>query len=176
MVSKETDAWMTNGWVTEARINVIGGNRLGGNRPSIIGRDLMQNLGLQIVQRTPEQKVMSVQGEQPRAEMPSEEDSLVPWQTYFSEQFNNLFHRVGKIKNYKVHAEIFERLMPIQQKRRRVPITLRDKVDIRSIITVKKDGSVKLALESWELNNQVHKKISNAQYQRAHGHRRTNDK
>ena len=49
----------TNGWVTEARIKVIGGNR-----PSIIGRDLMPNLGLQIVQRTPEQKVMSVQGEQ----------------------------------------------------------------------------------------------------------------
>ena len=81
----------TNGWVTEARIKVIGRNRLGGNRPSIIGRDLMQNLGLQIVQRTSEQKVMSVQGEQPRAETPSEEDSLVPWQTYFSEQFKNLF-------------------------------------------------------------------------------------
>ena len=50
----------TNGWVTEARIKVIGGNR-----PSIIGRDLMPNLGLQIEQRTPEQKVMSVQGGQP---------------------------------------------------------------------------------------------------------------
>ena len=46
----------TNGWVTEARIKLIGGNR-----PSIFGRDLMPNLGLQIVQRTPEEKVMSVQ-------------------------------------------------------------------------------------------------------------------
>ena len=101
----------TSRWATEARIKVIGGNR-----PSIIGRDLMPNLGLQIVQRSPEQKVMSVQGEQPGAETSSEDDSLDPWQTYFSKQFNNLFHRVGKIKNYKVQAEFFETFTPIQQK------------------------------------------------------------
>ena len=76
----------------------------------------MPNLGLQIVQRTPEQKVMSVQGKQPGAETSSEEDSLNPWQTYFSKQFDNLFHRVGKIKNYKVQAEFFETSTPIQQK------------------------------------------------------------
>ena len=166
----------TNGWVTDANIKVIGGNT-----PSIIGRDLMPNLGLQTVQRTPEEKVMSVQGEQPGAETIGEEDPLDPWQTYFSKQFNNLFQRVGKIENYKVHAEFFETLMPIQQKGRRVPITLQDKVDkeiskllqqghIKKledcsnkyfvspiVIKVKKDGSVKLALESRELNKQVHK-------------------
>ena len=59
-----------NGWVTDANIKVIGGNS-----PSIIGRDLMTNLGLQIVQRTPEEKVMSVQGDQPVAETTGEEDS-----------------------------------------------------------------------------------------------------
>ena len=101
----------TNGWATEARIKVIGGNR-----PSIIGRDLMPNLGLQLVQRTPEQKVMSVQGEQPRAETSSKEDSLDPWQTYFSKQFNNIFLRVGKIKNYKVQAEFFETLKQFNKK------------------------------------------------------------
>ena len=117
----------TNGLVTEARIKVIGGNK-----QSITGRDLMPNLGLQIVQRTPEEKVMSVQGEQPGAETPSEEDSLDPWQTYFSKQINNLFHRVGKIKSYKVHAEFFETLTTKQQKGQMVPIThritLQDKV------------------------------------------------
>ena len=114
----------TNGWVTDANIKVIGGNK-----PSIIGRNLIPNLGLQIVQRTPEEKVMSVQGEKPGAETTEEEDSLDLWQTYFNKQFNSLFHRVGKIKNYKVHAEFFEMLTPIQQKGRRVPITLQDKVD-----------------------------------------------
>ena len=80
-----------------------------------------------------------------------------------------------------VHAEFFETLTPIQQKGRRVPITLQDKVDKEIsnflqqghfenleecsekyfvspiVITVKKNESTKLALESRELNKQVHK-------------------
>ena len=94
----------TNGWVTNANIRVIRGSR-----PSIIGRDLMPNLGLQIVQRAPEENVMSVQGEQPEAEATEEEDSLDSWQIYFRKQFNNLFNRVGKIKNKKVHADFLKR-------------------------------------------------------------------
>ena len=80
-----------------------------------------------------------------------------------------------------MHADFFETLTPIQQKGRKVPITLQDKVDkeidklLRQghieklnecsdkyfvspiVVTVKKDGSVKLALESRELNKQNHK-------------------
>ena len=80
-----------------------------------------------------------------------------------------------------MQAEFFKNLTPIQQKGRRVPITLQEKVDKEIdklleqghiqkleecsdkyfvspiVITVKKDGSVKLALESRELNKQVHK-------------------
>ena len=95
----------TNGWVTSANIRVIGGSR-----PSIIERDLMPNLGLQIVQKAPEENSMSVQGEQPGAEATEGEDSLDPWQISFSRQFNNIFNKVGKIKNYKVHADFFETL------------------------------------------------------------------
>ena len=72
---------------------------------------------------------MPVQGEQPGAEMSNVEESLDPWQTYFSRQFKNLFHRVGKIKNYKVQTELFETLHQYNKKGRRVPITLQDKVD-----------------------------------------------
>ena len=36
---------------------------------------------------------------------------------------------MGKIRNYKVQTEFFNNLIPIQQKGRRVPITLQDKVD-----------------------------------------------
>ena len=141
----------------------------------------MPNLGLQIVQKAPEENVMLVQNDQSAAEATEVEDSLDNWQIYFSKQFENLFNRVGKIKNYRVHADFFETLTPIQQKGRRVPITLQEKVDkeidklLRQghieklnecsdkyfvspiVITVKKDGSVKLALESRELNKQVHK-------------------
>ena len=80
-----------------------------------------------------------------------------------------------------MQAEYFENLTPVQQKERRVPISLQEKVDTEIdkllkqgqiekltecsdkyfvspiVITVQKDGSVKLALESRELNKQVHK-------------------
>ena len=82
----------TNGWVTNANIRVIGGSR-----PSIIGRDLMPNLGLQIVQKAPEQNVMSVQNDQSGAEATEVEDSLDHWQTYFSKKFENLFTESEKL-------------------------------------------------------------------------------
>ena len=156
----------SNGWSISAVIKVIGGAR-----PSIIGRDLIRHLGLQIVQRNPGQEVLSIQetaGEEG-------EGQLEKWQDYLSKLFSNLFKRVGKIRNYKVQAEFFNSLIPIQQKGRRVPITLQDKVDgeinklIKQgnmerledcsdkyfispiVITVKKDGSVKLVLEAREL-------------------------
>ena len=84
---------------------------------------------------------MSSQGEQQGAETSIKEDSLDPWQTYFSKQFNDLFHRVAKIKNYKVQAEFFETLTPFQQKGRRVPITLQDSVD-KEISNILQQGHI----------------------------------
>ena len=122
---------------------------------------------------------MSIDEVDPKPSVP--EGELDSWQSYFSKQFSNLFNRVGKIRNYKVQAELFENLIPVQQKGRRVPISLQEKVETEIdkllkqghiekltecsdkyfvspiVITVKKDGSVKLALESRELNKQVHK-------------------
>ena len=46
----------SNGWSTSAKIKVNGGAR-----PSIIGRDLMSHIGLQLVQRMPGQEMMSTQ-------------------------------------------------------------------------------------------------------------------
>ena len=139
----------------------------------------MPQLGLQLVQQSPGEQIMSIEENNQDALEP--EGELDSWQTYFSKQFSNLFSRVEKIRNYKVPAEFFENLTPVQQKGRRVPISLQEKVDAEIdkplqqghiekltecsdnyfvspiVITVKKDGSVKLALESRELNKQVHK-------------------
>ena len=89
----------SNGWSTSAVIKVIGAAR-----PSIIGRDLMPNLGLQLVQRKPGQEVMSIQ------EIVGDEgeSQLEKWQDYFSKLFSNLFNGVGKIRNYKVQAEFYK--------------------------------------------------------------------
>ena len=88
---------------------------------------------------------------------------------------------MGKIQNYKRQAEFFNNLIPIQQKGRRVPIMLQDKVDGEidkllkqghierledcsdkcfvspMVVTVKNDGSVKFAQDVLELNKQVQK-------------------
>ena len=158
-----------NGWAAPAQVSVISGNL-----QSILGRDLMGTLGLELVQR---KKVMGITGEGSS----QEEEEYDEMQTYFCKLYPNLFTRIGKIRNAKVRAEFFENLKPIKQKGRRVPISLQDKVDKKNhrlvneghivklqecsdkyfvssiVITVKKDGSIKLALESRELNKQVHK-------------------
>ena len=170
-VGKMVITLQSNGWTTRATINVIGGCR-----PSIIGRDLMPELGLMLVQALVEQGVHNIQKQVEAAE---QGEDLDDWQNHFSKQFYNLFYRVGRIRNYKFQAEFFKNLMLIQQKGRKMPITLQEKVDkeidellaqghiqkreessnkyfVSPIVnTVKKDGSVKLALESRELNKQV---------------------
>ena len=52
-----------------------------------------------------------------------------PWQQYFSKLVQKIFTRIGKIRNYKVQAEFFKNLVPVQQKGRRVPVSLQDKMD-----------------------------------------------
>ena len=110
-----------------------------------------------------------------------EEEEYDELQTYFCKLYPNLFTEIGKIRKAKVRAEFFENLKPIQQKGRTLPISLEDKVDKEIhrlineghivklqecsdkyfvspiVITMTKDGSIKLALESRELNKQVHK-------------------
>ena len=158
-----------NGWAAPAQVSVISGNH-----QSILGRDLMGTLGLELVQR---KKVMGITGEGSS----QEEEEYDELQTYFCKLYPNLFTRIGKIRNAKVRAEFFENLKLIQQKGRRVPNSLQDKKDKEIhrlineghivklqecsdkhfvspiLITLKKDGSIKLALESRELNKQVHK-------------------
>ena len=162
----------SNGWTSSADINVIGGCR-----PSTIGRDLMPALGLMLIQASPTKGVNSIHSQEGTVET---DNGLDDWQKHFRKQCHHLFRRVGRIRNDKVKAKFFKNLTPIQQKGRRVPITLQEKVDKEIdklleqghiqkleecsdkyfvspiVITVKKDGSVKLALESRELNKQVH--------------------
>ena len=106
-----------------------------------------------------------------------EEEEYDKLQTDFCKLYPNLFTRTGKNRNAKVRADFFENLKPIQQKGRRVPISLQDKVDneidcvikeghiIKKqecsvkyfvspiVITVKKDRSIKLALNQENLTS-----------------------
>ena len=111
---------------------------IGGCRPSIIGRDLMPALGLMLVKAPSMQGVHSIKSHGSTAET---DDDLNDWQKHFSKQFHHLFRRVGRIRNYKVQAEFFRNLVPIQQKGRRVSITLQEKVD-KEIETLLEQGHI----------------------------------
>ena len=58
-----------------------------------------------------------------------EDQDMYPCQQYFSKLFPKLFTRTGKIRNSNVQAEFFKNIVTVQQKGRRVPVTLQDKVD-----------------------------------------------
>ena len=99
----------TNGWTTKSNINIFGGSR-----PSLIGRFLMSKLGLMLVQAPAEHGVHNVQKQGETAE---QGEDLDDWQKHFSKQFQ----RVGRSHNYKVQAEFFKNLIPIQQKAQECP-------------------------------------------------------
>ena len=82
----------------------------------------MGTLGLELVQR---KRVMGVTVEGSS----QEEEEYDELQTNFCKLYPNLFTRLGKIRNAKVRSELFENMKPIQQKGRRVPISLQDKED-----------------------------------------------
>ena len=62
----------SNGWKINARVKVIGGNR-----PSIIGIDLMPQLGLQLVQQTIGDQIMSI--DEDDKESPRQVGELGSW-------------------------------------------------------------------------------------------------
>ena len=81
-MGKMTVTFQQNGWTTRAAINVIGGCR-----PFIIGRDLMQELGLMLVQAPAEQGVHNFHSQTESAEQT--EDHLDDWQRHFRNNFIN---------------------------------------------------------------------------------------
>ena len=140
---------------------------------SIVGRDWLKHMEYKIVQKKPGESDNSVNSvEQPVKEM-SETAKLL------KTEFANLFERQGKIKHHKIHARLHENAEPKQQKGRRVPIQLQEAVESEinkllreghivkvdeikedvfiqpTVITVKKDRSVKIALDARELNKNV---------------------
>ena len=103
------------------------------------------------------------------------------WKEKFFNKFKNLFERQGISKNHIVRSKFKYPLRPIQEKRRRIPIHIQDKVEKEIekllteghiikldkwtsdcfiapiVITVKKDDSIKLALDAKPINRQLFK-------------------
>ena len=86
----------SNGWKTKAEVRVIGGTR-----SSIVGRDLMGNLGLQLMQADPRGEVMNIQGTEENSceegHNESEDEQMDQWQLYFSKLFPKLLLESEKL-------------------------------------------------------------------------------
>ena len=103
------------------------------------------------------------------------------WKNKFYSKFKNLFDRQGCSKNHVVSTKFKYPLCPLQEKGRRIPIHIQEKVHkvmekllkeghikrldkftsdcfiAPIVITVKKDDSIKLALDAKPINRQLFK-------------------
>ena len=103
------------------------------------------------------------------------------WKNNHSTKFAHVFNRQGRSKNHVVTTNFFSPLIPIQEKGRRIPIHILNRVEKEIdklqkddmitkldkctndffiapiVITAKTDGSIKLALDAKPINFQIHK-------------------
>ena len=145
---------------------------------SIVGRDWLTALKYNIEQPITEggNSVNSIS-----CESAESENKLSPDAKQLVEEFPNLFRRRGRVNYYKIKIEMKDGTRVTQQKGRRIPIQLQEQIDkeiqnlleqghiqkvnnIKDdvfiqpvVITVKKDQSVKLALDARALNNSIAK-------------------
>ena len=139
-----------------------------GHRP-LLCRDLFPALGLSIQQSNNQTTVNQVDHE------------YCPIKKQIATDFPDLISRIGKSKVHTIRSKFHRNYTPSHQKGRRVPINLLDKKsdELKKlseqgqieklqecsdknfispiVITVKKDRSVKLALDSKVLNKAIHK-------------------
>ena len=140
---------------------------------SIVGREWLSTLKFKMVQKPvgeSEINIIEKEGEK----LSQETKALV-------NEFPNLFSRKGKIKDHKIRIKMKENASISQQKGRRIPIQMQKAVDSEikrllkeghmervdeikedvfiqpTVITVKKDRSVKKALDARALNKAIYK-------------------
>ena len=155
-----------NQWKDRATmLTVVDGHR------NIIERDLFKTLGLAVVQQQPEKgKCVN-----------NINTSTCKIKETIATQFPHLVSRIGLSKTHVAKSKFHQKLTAKHQKGRRVPINLQPRVSVELerlqteghikkisscsdvhfispiVITVKKDKSIKLALDSKVLNKAIHK-------------------
>ena len=139
---------------------------------NIMGRDVLSTLGITLKAQKPQgkqiQKIFNIQTEK----------NIIKWIVH---KYPHLCTRLGWSKNHIAKSVFKQNYTPSQHKGPRVPLHLLDKVEnelkkliddgqtvkiekcpddlfvSRVVITVKKDKSVKIALDSKKLNDALHK-------------------
>ena len=144
------------------------------NHRALIGRDLFQGLGIQVNQQT-----------SPTAEGNNfamiENQNNKSLKQEIAKQFPGLIKRIGRSVNHPVKSKFKTNFTPVHQRGRRVPIHLQKQVEEELkklqdngniikldkcsdknfispiVITVKRDNTIKLAMDSKIINKAIHK-------------------
>ena len=141
---------------------------------NLMGRDVLQKLGISLQQKpnkSPGNQIISNSSIET-------EKNIIKW---IYNKYPHPCTRLGKSKNHVAKSIFKQNHIPIQQKGRRVPLHLLEKVERKLdkliqdkqisklekcpddlfvspvVITVKKDKSVKIALDTKKLNKAIHK-------------------
>ena len=142
------------------------------HKANIIGRNLLPHIGIELIQNKQTQKVITVQ---------RSNESNHEVKQWVKDNFQQLFVQIGKSKHHVMKTQFNKEFEPKQQKGRRIPIHLQERVEAELnklidqkhiikldkcsdkqfispiVITVKKDQTVKLALDSKKINKYIHK-------------------
>ena len=159
------------GWHVKSAKFLISENRT----QCLLGLGVQPQLGVRTTQVRPERSLV---GEVSLSNLNERSES---WKSHFHQKFHRVFSRVGRAKNHQKFSTFKSPLVPIQEKGRRVPVHIQDKVGLEIqkliqeghvikvnkctsehfistiVITTKKDGSVKLAINAKPMNDQIHK-------------------
>ena len=138
----------------------------------VMGRDILQQLGIYLRALKPTGKTIGLISDA------STEQNIIKW---IFKKYPHLCTRLGRSKNHMAKSTFKEKFTPTQHKGRRVPLHLLERVEQELekliedkqimrlekcsdeyfispvVITVKKDKIVKIALDSKELNDAIHK-------------------
>ena len=162
-ITLKSGAW------TVRNCNILLVNNLPQN---VIGRNILRQLGIQLTATKPTGKKIGLISDIPT------EQNIIKW---ILKKYPHLCTRPGRSKNHMAKSIFKENFTPIQHKGRRVPLHLLERVEqelekliedkqiIRLencsdeyfispvVITVKKDKSIKIALDYKELNDAIHR-------------------
>ena len=151
---------------------------------NIMGRDLLSKLGITLnASKNTGKPINFISNLQM-------EKNIIKW---VFQKYPHLCTRLGRSKNHIAKSIFKSTYTPSQHKGRRVPLHLLEKVENELkkliddkqiiklekcsdelfispvVITVKKDKSVKIALDSKKLNDAIHKQISDAKHRPPNG-------
>ena len=149
----------------------------------VMGRDILQQLGIYKTATKPTGKTIGLISDA------STEQNIIKW---IFKKYPHLCTRLGRSKNPMAKSNFKEKFNPTQHNGRRVPLHILERVEPELekiiedkqimrlekcsdeyflspvVITVKKNKSVKIALDSKELNHAIHKKIPDAKHRPPH--------